>query len=695
MYKYINHLLPVSLVILLIAACSEKNEANKYFDAIDINNLANSSIIYPLEAAVFPNEIPPPSILWKDDTANINTWAVLSICGDQKKLLADNLKEQQYKPDYEYWESLKQLPDRKISLVVLGFSKDDPDKIISQNAVNISISADKVGAPVFYRAVTLPFEYAVNHLETISWRLGDIGSEKAPHAVLENLPLCGNCHSFTPDGKTLAMDIDYANDKGSYYINDVKDQMNITEEQIITWSEYKREDGEQTFGLLSQISPDGRYVLSTVKDRSIFVPVDNLEYSQLFFPIKGIIAVYDRHEKKYYSLPGADNPAFVQSNPVWSPDGQYILFSKAPYFKCPEAEKSKKAVLPKSVAADFVEGRQGFQYDIYKIPFNGGKGGEAVPLEGASGNGMSNFFPRFSPDGKWIVFSQAKNFMLLQPDSKLYIMPAEGGKPREMNCNTQNMNSWHSWSPNGKWLVYSSKFFGPYTQLFITKIDENGNDSPPVWLENLNIKNRAANIPEFVNIEPGRTFNLHEKFLKNENYSFLNAMEKVKAGQFAEAVKDFDDAAEQEPDNYMVYSNRGLAKVKMGQFDAGLTDINKAIELKPDDYSLYHSRGYVLVELGDYPAAIKDLSKAIEADNKMVSAYYERGMAYFYSNDFNNAVEDFNKVIEIDPATPPAYYQRGLCLAESGKKEQACADFEKALSMGMEIAREAIEEYCR
>ena len=40
---------------------------------------------------------------------------------------------------------------------------------------------------------------------------------------------------------------------------------------------------------------------------------------------------------------------------------------------------------------------------------------------------MSNFFPKYSPDGKWIVFCKAKSYMLLQPDSELYIIPAEGG----------------------------------------------------------------------------------------------------------------------------------------------------------------------------------------------------------------------------------------------------------------------------
>ena len=64
--------------------------------------------------------------------------------------------------------------------------------------------------------------------------------------------------------------------------------------------------------------------------------------------------------------------------------------------------------------------------------------------------------------------------MLLQPDSELYIMPAAGGEARRLECNTARMNSWHSWSPNGKWLVFSSKANSPYTQLFLTHIDEQG-----------------------------------------------------------------------------------------------------------------------------------------------------------------------------------------------------------------------------
>ena len=143
------------------------------------------------------------------------------------------------------------------------------------------------------------------------------------------------------------------------------------------------------------------------------------------------------------------------------------------------------------------------QYDLYRIPFNDGKGGRAEPIAGASRNGMSNSFPKVSPDGRWIVFVQCRNGQLMRPDSQLYIVPAGGGQARRMRCNTPLMNSWHSFSPNGRWLVFSSKSRSPYTQMFLTHIwTKTGNDSPAILIENATAANRAVNIPEFVNIPP-------------------------------------------------------------------------------------------------------------------------------------------------------------------------------------------------
>ncbi len=262
----------------------------------------NLVIEYPRNETLFPPEITAPTVIWKESIEKSTLWLILVEFFNEDKPIIEFAEETTWQPDPEQWERIKaNSTDTLVKITILGVRPKYPGKILSAASINIQISTDEVGAPIFFRDVPLPFIYAVENLDEIKWRFGNIDRSEPPPVVLENLPICENCHSFTRDGNTLAMDIDYANDKGSYVITDLEKHMPIIKDKIITWSDYRREDGENTFGLLSQISPDGRYVLSTVKDRSIFVPIDDLYYSQLFFPIKGIYLSNEDEYKDFQS----------------------------------------------------------------------------------------------------------------------------------------------------------------------------------------------------------------------------------------------------------------------------------------------------------------------------------------------------------------------------------------------------------
>jgi Flp pilus assembly protein TadD len=491
----------------------------------------------------------------------------------------------------------------------------------------------------------------------ISWRLLDVG-EPQSRLLMEGLPTCANCHSFSNDGSTMGMDMDGPqNDKGLYAIVQVEPQMSIGNDEVVAWSTYRGKlGGKLRVGFMSQLSPDGQYVVTTINDPGVdqtsyqrrMNPKDlvlnyyvsnfkDYRFLQVFYPTRGILAWYSHASGRLEPLPGADDPNYVHTNATWSPDGRFLVFSRAP------AKDAYRPGAPPAERANDPNETQ-IQYDLYRIPFNDGKGGRAEPILGASNNGMSNSFPKISPDGRWIVFVQCRNGQLMRPDSELYIVPVGGGQARRMQCNRPLMNSWHSFSPNGRWLVFASKSRSPYTQMYLTHLDEQGNDSPAILIENATAANRAVNIPEFVNIPRGGMVRIDAPV--TEYYRIADdAMELMKEGQFSEALIQWQDALLRSPAEPLAHNNLGVALAETGRVDEGISHYRQALELDPM-----------------YPDAHNNLAEALAGKGRL-----------------DEAVTEFEKVLELDPGHADALSNLGAVLAQQGKIDRALPHLRRAV----------------
>jgi len=490
------------VVALLVAARGGLGVAN--------DSAAKIVVDYPLNASVFPPDMEAPRFEWRDPAQGATEWKVEVRFGDGTAslhlvskgegvklgeidprcisannklpaLTAEEAVAHTWKPDDSTWTAIREHAlDGPATITISGFANSGEERELSRGSVQITVSRDPVGAPIFYRDVPLMPSAGLKGLiqpldkrdiPLIAWRMRNV-AEPSSHIVMTGLHSCANCHSFSRDGKTLGLDMDGPqNDKGLYALVPVAEQMTVRTQDMISWAKFSGEANPQLrVGFMSQVSPDGKYVMTTIKPPGTkgwqFYYVSNFtdyRFLQVFYPTRGILAWYDRESKQLKPLRGADDPRFVQASAVWSPDGKYLVFARAL-----AADPSPPGGKMAQYANDPAEVQ--IQYDLYRIPFHGGEGGTPEPIEGASQNGMSNSFPKVSPDGKWIVFVKARNGQLMRPDGKLYIVPAAGGKARLMNCNTPLMNSWHSFSPNGRWMVFSSKSRSPYTQMFLTHI---------------------------------------------------------------------------------------------------------------------------------------------------------------------------------------------------------------------------------
>lgn len=546
------------------------------------NNLKDKTIrfTFPLENALFPKDFTAPTFYWEDKDPSSHSFEISVDLEGKKNFYTTSVSDKNWKPVPEVWNSIKS--NSGFNEIILTIRRNVSGELSKEyGQLKFKISEDEVGAPILYRQIPLPFSFAEQNIDKTSYSVIDVTSPEPFHNVLGSFMVCGNCHSLSGDGKTIGLDFDaVSRDKGGYFVAPVDTVTTFNKNSYLSWSKMS---GRNTFGLLSRVSWNGRYIVTTVKDRVISNAIDDpdkVAYSQIFFPVNGVLAVYDTLTKQLTELPGANDPEYVQSNAVWTPDDKYIVFVRAKALPFPENEtKFDCFVRDEALVERYIQEKETMKYDICIIPFNEGKGGTAQPIQGASGNGKSNYFPTVSPDGKWLVFCQANNFMMLRPESRLFIVPLEGGKARKLQCNFEDMNSWHSWSPNGKWLVYVSKALDDYSDMFLTHIDEKGNASVPVLVENAKRINCATNYPEFMNREPGFKFRM--------DYSYINIFEIEKAitsGKKEEAKALLDQYIAQKPGTPLEYYEVARMKSLLGD-EAGAAEYNRKGEELDKEFS--------------------------------------------------------------------------------------------------------------
>jgi len=678
---------------------------------------------FPEEGAVFPRDIAPPTILWRDANPSATSWLIEVVLGEgvpRIKVRSPGLKLQvgeidtnlhdfvlptltpqeadshTWKPDARTWAAIvKSSQARPATLIVTGFPDRTAREPVSRGQATFAVSQDPVGAPIFYRDVPLipprpedrergvikPLPDSV--LPMIKWRLRNV-SEPGSKVMMEGLPTCANCHSFSADGKTLGIDVDGPqNDKALYGLVPVRRVTSIKDDYVIRWSAFTEQGSPKRFGFMSQVSPDGKYVVTSIEvpgtrgrrvdDRLYQGFYSFFGFGQVFYPTRGILAWYSRETKKLQPLPGADDPQYVQTGAFWSPDGKFLVFSRAtardPY--SPGQKTSEFANSPNETQ---------IQYDLYRVPFNDGKGGPPEPVAGASANGMSNNFPKVSPDGKWIVFVENKSGLLMRPDSNLYIVPAAGGVARPLRSNQPVMNSWHSFSPNGRWLVFSSKYPSPYTRLYLTHIDADGNSTPAIPIENSTAANRAVNIPEFVNIAPDALERIDAPAA--DFYKLFDvAIQLAQKKQFEDAVPAWRKALGLAPDDARAHNNLGIALVGIGRNDEAVAEYRKSLELDGRSSQTNNNLGSALAEAGRMAEATACFERALELDPDNPRAHNNLGGALAESGHLVEAIEHLRRVVEIEPDLADGHNNLGAALARSGALDEAALHLEKAVAL--------------
>ena len=155
------------------------------------------------------------------------------------------------------------------------------------------------------------------------------------------------------------------------------------------------------------------------------------------------LVIYDVEKHQTYTDSLVCGNQYMETFPTWSPDGKTLYFCRAQGYR-------------QGMPLDSL------RYDLCRVQFDAENQKlhtlECVYQASASGHSVS--FPRVSPNGEWLMFTQSDygNFSIWHPESDLYLLNLTNEKVRNINeVNSENVESFHTWSSTGHWFVFSSK----------------------------------------------------------------------------------------------------------------------------------------------------------------------------------------------------------------------------------------------
>src|ERR1035441_2479463 len=154
-------------------------------------------------------------------------------------------------------------------------------------------------------------------------------------------------------------------------------------------------------------------------------------------------------------------------------------------------------VAPLAISAEMPEGRLMRFADIYKDKIVFSAAGDLWLVSSAGGEARRittdpglELFPKFSPDGKWIAFTAQYD-----GNFNLYVMPAEGGEPKQLTFEPDTEPTSERMGPNNmvvNWLPDSQRI------LFLSR-----RDTYHTWFGRLFTIGIIGGLPERLPIDKG------------------------------------------------------------------------------------------------------------------------------------------------------------------------------------------------
>lgn len=167
----------------------------------------------------------------------------------------------------------------------------------------------------------------------------------------------------------------------------------------------------------------------------------------------------------------------------------------------------------------------------------------------------------------------------------------------------------------------------------------------------------------------------------NNRQKLQSALALQQRGQFAEAIKLYDQVLLFSPEDFDALHLKGLALYQIGRAEDAVKLLTKAIQKKPSVAQAYNNRGLALQALAKRDDALRDYGKAVQLKRDYAEALYNQGNVLREMGRLNEAGDAYAKALALNPAIPEFHNGIGVLQKDRKDWQGALRNFDKALSL--------------
>jgi tetratricopeptide (TPR) repeat protein len=185
-----------------------------------------------------------------------------------------------------------------------------------------------------------------------------------------------------------------------------------------------------------------------------------------------------------------------------------------------------------------------------------------------------------------------------------------------------------------------------------------------------------------------------EKDDKNADYYFGRGIDFMLVQDFAEAIKNFDQAIQIDPSYILAYFNRAAIRYKQMEYEQSHSTQDELADAMSIQFNINNSANRTATGGGTpvgatgnssytYEMILHDYNTVIQKDPSFTFAYFNRANLLCSQRNYKAAILDYNEAIRRDPEFAEAYFNRGLTRLSQGDTKRGITDLSKAGELGI------------